>query len=68
VSENTGKIEMAFRIPRHEHIDVWVSLEDAFALASDEFLYGNMYVLRIADPSPNSLVTHRRVPPTEASL
>lgn len=64
MTEDGDKIEMAFRIPFHEHIDAWVSLEDALALAKDELLFGNMYVLPVADRAPDSLVTHRRVRPS----
>lgn len=58
-----GKIEMAFRVPGHERLDVWVSFDDAHRLIMDEFLHGHAFIEPIPDRDPNALVTHRRIAP-----
>jgi len=60
-------IELAVR-PFLYAPEVWTTMEDARDLINDQFLTGNAFVVPVADREPDSLVTHRRVPPAVVLL
>ena len=65
---NESRVEMGFRVPGHENLDVWVSLDDALRLVSDRMLYGNCYVEEIRDRHEQAMVTHRRIAPSGVTV